>query len=213
MTTKTIAQLEAEHKALVVAAEALWTAQPPDHAAQHVAWKKVSTTQAAITRAKHLAADPEYKSSAKKLTVATQYGTFSRRTPRAYTHLIVVRETEVYRQRSRALRIAAQESTIVEYTAMLPKCDADGTFVEDRGTFNGKPFTTTHNYREYIEHCHTRIAQIREDAARPRNWFAYRWSQSLRNAVAAVRSLSTGYYKPGDHEAHIYEVATGKEVM
>lgn len=226
--TKSIADLEAARAAIVreydaARAEAdrlrddTTATDEQRRAAYQRAWSfapRIKAASAAITRAKN-AANPTYAGSGlTNLKVATPYGTFSRRTPRAYTHLIVVRETEAYRQRSLTREIADQEKQIAEYTAKLPKCDANGVGVEvRRNSYDGSVMRFTHNYREYITGCRQSIVDARERAARPREWFAFRWSQSLKNAMAGVRSLQTGYHQPGDHEVHVYEVATGKEVV
>lgn len=224
--TKSIAELEAARAALVAEhdaahheADRLRTDPTATDEQRRAAWDRawsfsprIKAASAALTRARNLEAGTTRHMPL--LRVQTPQGTFERRTPRLYTHLIVARETEAYRQRHLTREIADQEKQIAEYTAKLPECDANGVGVEvRRNSYDGSVMRFTHNYRKYITDCRQSIVDARERAARPREWFAFRWSQSQKNALAGVRSLQTGYHQPGDYEVHIYEVATGKEVV
>lgn len=238
---KTLETLKAELDAAVAAAHAAheawqapWTAyreawnaakaaglplpSEPDRTelgkASRTAWDRRKVALAAYTRAKH-AADPTYVRAEKTLRVTTPYGTFERTTPRPYTHLVVMRETEAYLRRVLERDIASEEKYLAEYVAKLPLCDANGIYVETmRSAYDGTSWTVDHNYREYVERAQKRLVELRERLAHlsgPTGWGYYRWSSTLRNALGGLREIQR-IFGAGGYEAHVIEVATGTEV-
>ncbi len=190
MAAKTIEQLETEERAaeaaLVTAREAFTQNRPADDgSALDAAYAKSRAARTALTRARH-AADPAFAPRDKLLQAVTEFGTFERRTPRSYTHVVLYQRN--------ADQLAAES------------CETIANLEVHLASVRSNPRNAI-----YAKRLEKQIEGYRQVLADPTKWICYRWSQTFRAACAGKRELLK-WTNVKIERAVVCEVVTGKVV-